>query len=466
MGPFFFGEAFRMHKILRFWPFAFLLAGQLSAAESWSALSVSGCEFEDVYASKAASCELSFSNNDTREIEVSNFRFFAQQGTANPDRVKIAPKSTARVLVSVDTSRSAGRMSYIVLFDSSPKAAYRSAKVRGFVRSALSEPSPSVNFGVVDVRAGSGSIKRELHLGSKEVANFRIERIVETPSWVTASVLDDGGLQLSVKDTAPWGIQDDYLRVAISTPNQPEVSIRVKADVHGEVVPSENPVDLGIIQLGNKNEGLIRLNDLTGKPLKLGALKIKGFLGDAREFPCRPKQAACRMVRIRVSEKQPAGSLKGELMVGLPGYQRRLPVYTWGMLIPKGYKIPSLNEKMKETEAASAADLTTQLKLATKKRAPTELKPPPGNGPLLKWVVSDAGTVYGFEVFRSDSESGPYLLMNRDLIRAETENDEQQAFQWRDTTAKPGSTYFYSIGIVRINGKKEPLIERQKVTVH
>lgn len=172
------------------------------------------------------------------------------------------------------------------------------------------------------------------------------------------------------------------------------------------------------------------------------------------------------MVRIRVSEKQPAGSLKGELMVGLPGYQRRLPVYTWGMLIPKGYKIPSLNEKMKETEAASAADLTTQLKLATKKRAPTELKPPPGNGPLLKWVVSDAGTVYGFEVFRSDSESGPYLLMNRDLIRAETENDEQQAFQWRDTTAKPGSTYFYSIGIVRINGKKEPLIERQKVTVH
>jgi hypothetical protein len=53
--------------------------------------------------------------------------------------------------------------------------------------------------------------------------------------------------------------------------------------------------------------------------------------------------------------------------------------------------------------------------------------------------------------------------MNPKPVHAETENNNSQAFQWRDNTAHSGSTYYYSIGILRVNGKKEHLAGPHKV---
>lgn len=438
-----------------------LLSAAMTSAKS-ATLRVEGCEFGDVYASTPAICDISFSNMGETPISVNNFQVVSGTGAITPGRLTVAPHSTAQAHVQIDTSKSIGRNSYIVVFDTDPKSDLRSAKVKGYVLSALDQGSPQIDLGVVnlsDVQA-----KHEYQLSSHEVANFRIERVLDAPSWLAAGVRPDGRtLDLSVKADAPWGLQEDYVRVGLNTIHQKEAFIKIKADVHGDILPSTNPLNFGIVRLGDSNEVLVRLNSLSHKKFRVGDMKLEGFSGASEILPCIPAAIDCKMIRLAVSKTQPAGSLRGTLWVELPDYKKKLPITTWGFLVAKDYQIQKVKDLAAQSEVATKTpDLKTVLKNATAPK-PVEAPSPPGSGPLLKWTVAEAASVYGFQIFRSESEEGPFVLMNATPIHADTENNDSQSFQWRDNNVRSGSAYYYSIGILRINGKKEHLAGPQKI---
>jgi hypothetical protein len=288
--------------------------------------------------------------------------------------------------------------------------------------------------------------------------------VVHAPSWLTVDVTPDGrSLAVAVRSDAPWGLQEDYIKIALNTPRQKEALVKVKADLHGEVVPSANPLDIGVVHLGDRNEALVRLTSLSHKAFKVGSIKVDGFKGRGELLPCQPVAADCKMIHLTVSKKQPTGSLRGVVSVELPDYKRTLPITTWGFLVPKDYKVRKFGEEVAQSPAnAGTTDVASALKDATREK-PVAPPPPAGEGPLLKWTVANAGSVYGFQIFRSESEAGPFVLMNSTPIHADTENNESQSFQWRDMEARHGVTYYYSIGILRINGKKERLAGPQKI---
>jgi hypothetical protein len=89
-------------------------------------------------------------------------------------------------------------------------------------------------------------------------------------------------------------------------------------------------------------------------------------------------------------------------------------------------------------------------------------KPPAGRGPLLRWTVDNQSNAHGFLVWRADSEDGPLLRVNNELIKV-MENPAG-TYQWRDNSAVSGKTYWYAIGYVNIDGEKIDLSGRQKVT--
>lgn len=439
------------------------LSSIAASANLYQSLVVDSCEFDDVYATNPAKCDIVFSNTGNQSINISNFQVVSGKGNASPSEVVVAPRSTVRISIAVDTSESLGRNSYIVTFDTAPESGYRSAKVKGFVSSSLNEASPIMDFGVVNVENGDLKESR-LSLSSNEVKDFRILEFIQVPTWLNAKIDMDGKtIEASVKKSASWGLHEDYVRVRINTPNQKEALIKIKADVHGKVVPSENPVDFGVVRKGDKNEATFRINDISGRILKIGKVSVKGYAADATVKSCQPAAEDCKQISVRVSDRQNAGSLKGEVDIDLPDYGINLPVYTWGILIPKSYKIKPLEAERNSSAASNVNNISENLKLATRKKTVVDDIPLPGSGPLLKWSVSDAGGVYGFQVFRADVSTGPFVLINQKLIRADTENNEYQQFQWRDTTAEKGREYYYSIGIVRVNGKKEHLAGPEKV---
>ena len=441
---------------------ALLSAAASADSAAANALSVEGCEYGDVYATTPAACDITLANAGDAPIHVKNFQVVSGSGTATPPELTIAPHSTAQVRMQIDTSKSSGRNSYIVLFDSDPKSNRRSTKVAGYVLSVLDQSLAQIDLGVVDL-AGAMP-KREYALSSREVADFRITKVVEAPAWLAVDVGSDGRtLSVSLKGDAPWGLQEDYIRIGLNTPRQKEALIKVKADLHGDVVPSANPIDIGMVRVGDRNEALVRLNSLSHKEFKVGKVSVEGFKGTGKVLPCQPAAADCKMIRLAVSKEQPTGSLKGMMSVELPDYKKTLPIATWGFLVTKDYKIRKLDPEAAQSPASVAApNVASALKSATETK-PVDTPPPPGDGPLLKWTVANAGTVYGFQIFRSESESGPYVLLNPTPVHADTEDNGSQSFQYRDTEARHGVTYYYSIGILRINGKKEPLAGPQKI---
>ncbi|MBC6942852.1 MAG: hypothetical protein DWB45_09030 [Xanthomonadales bacterium] len=303
---------------------------------------------------------------------------------------------------------------------------------------------------------------REYALTSHEVADFRINGVVQAPTWLDVTLAQPHVLSVSVKPGASWGLHEDYIRVALNTPRQHEALIKVKADVRGDVVPSANPLDLGIMRAGNRNEALVRLNSRSQKAFKLGKIAVEGFNARTEVLPCRPKADGCKLVRVVVGKDQPAGSFRGTLHVELPELRTQLPVSIWGFLVPKDYKIRDVTPDPGQSKATAPASLHDELKASTQVKK-SEQAPPPGDGPLLKWTASSLDTVYGFQIFRADSEQGPFLLINPKPVLADMNDENPQTFQWRDNDVRHGATYYYSIGILRVDGKKEHLAGPQKV---
>jgi hypothetical protein len=82
---------------------------------------------------------------------------------------------------------------------------------------------------------------------------------------------------------------------------------------------------------------------------------------------------------------------------------------------------------------------------------------PSGEGPLLKWTIAQQASVHGYQVFRSDAETGPFTLMAPNLINVVDNGSGPVAYRWRDTTAVKGNTYWYYIAVVYKTGERKAL---------
>jgi hypothetical protein len=141
------------------------------------------------------------------------------------------------------------------------------------------------------------------------------------------------------------------------------------------------------------------------------------------------------------------------------------------MLLAKDAKVEKLSDLMqqKEDEAKSPAapglDLTKEIRASVRDdaRQAVEVAPPPGEGPLLKWRIANGLPVHGFQIFRADKEDGFFVLQNKLPIRSTATDEDSVSYQWRDTAATAGHTYWYYIGLLNKNGTKQQLTGPQRV---
>ena len=431
-------------------------------------LFVEGCQFADAYAHSDVGCEVSFSNNGDRAIKVFDFSGAVVPGTAEPAELVVPPHANGYLRIKLNVRNSAGASRYPFKFRTDEQGHDQgSVSVRGFVLSEFDDVKPTIDFGVVD---SDEPARRSMSPKSREEPGFRITKILDAPAWLEASVLADGrSLELATKRNAPWGLQNGFLKLAVDTKKQKELWVAVKADVHGEVIPSSNPIDMGLMRVGNRNEHMLRLNSQSGRNFSVQNIELDGFKGNAQAIPCKPAKSGCKMIRVRISDRQPTGAVSGKIWITVPEYKERFAVSTWGLLVPKDFKVHTLDAAAAEGGASSpssSASTTPSLigelnKLGQPSSA--EAAPPSGTGPLLKWTVAQAVRVYGFQIFRSEAEGGQEVLVNPDVIHNDTLGNEAVTYQWRDTSAASGKTYWYSIRTVNNDGTMEQLVTPHKV---
>ncbi|MDE1960563.1 MAG: hypothetical protein KGH80_03110, partial [Xanthomonadaceae bacterium] len=109
-------------------------------------------------------------------------------------------------------------------------------------------------------------------------------------------------------------------------------------------------------------------------------------------------------------------------------------------------------------------DLKSALQKSTEAAPPPPVDPP-GHGPLLKWQVSNENNLYGYLIYRGDGENGPFLRVNRDIVRVGEDKGDgvTSTYAWRDDSATAGKTYWYYIGMLYRDGSKQQLSGPQKV---
>jgi len=73
----------------------------------------------------------------------------------------------------------------------------------------------------------------------------------------------------------------------------------------------------------------------------------------------------------------------------------------------------------------------------------------------LKWTTASEVENFGFDIFRGDSEEGPFEKMTKDPLPGGGTIDEPQSYLWEDFDIEKGKDYFYYIESISMAGVRE-----------
>lgn len=348
----------------------------------------------------------------------------------------------------------------------------RGSTVYAFVLSALDQNSLVMDFGAFKEKGEKPS--KSITLDSREVPDFRLTGVSSKPDYLEVNIDDDHRtVRVSFRGDLPWGILHDKIKLQTNVPQQKEAWLTIDANVIGEIAPNGNPVSMGLMRTNNKNEFLVRLTSESGKDFKVGGVKLNGVKGSAVSTSCDPAAPGCRLVKVAVSNDQGLGRLQGTVDVDLPEFGRTLPIQVVGMLLNPTTKVHDLDEEREAAGAAKSSLPESQQEAAATPNLGQSLRqavdaaneePPAGQGPLLSWSVANERSVYGYLIYRADEENGKLIRISKDVILVKNrERGSSSRYQWRDNSAISGRTYWYAIDMLKGDGKKEPLVNRQKV---
>lgn len=446
-----------------------LFATTMTSNADAAAFSSTSCDFGEAYQFTQAKCTIELENKGDVPITIDSVRATDEGDISEVDRLTVRPHGRAYMPVRISTRDSIGYTKrYFEVRTSEGKGDIRFVEAKGMVVSVLEDSKEAADFGIVEL-GGKSLPAVDIDLASREVADLKVLEVISKPEYVDVTVgKDKRSLRVAVNGRAPWGLHKKVpIKLRINSTRQPQVWIPVKADFRGEVIPDANPFAFGLVRQGESKEFLLRLRSRSGADFRIGGIKVNGFRGSAVEAPCEPASKGCRLIKLSIDDTI-TGEVGGHLGISFPDFNKVLDLYVWGMLIGEKTKILDFAEEMEKQAAAkqqqsstvpnAAPDLTKALRTAT---ALQEQAAPPGKGPLLKWSVANQELIYGYIIYRSDSESGPLHRVNDETIL--TDGRESSSYQWRDTSAVPGKTYWYTIGYVKRNGIKADLTTAQSV---
>ncbi len=73
----------------------------------------------------------------------------------------------------------------------------------------------------------------------------------------------------------------------------------------------------------------------------------------------------------------------------------------------------------------------------------------------LKWSTASEVDNFGFDIYRSTSEEGPFERLTSQPIPGAGTVDEPSYYEYRDTSIDPGVEYFYYVESISVDGIRE-----------
>jgi len=71
----------------------------------------------------------------------------------------------------------------------------------------------------------------------------------------------------------------------------------------------------------------------------------------------------------------------------------------------------------------------------------------------LRWKTNDVSH-YGYDVYRADSETGPFVKINAQPVPGTLKPGKVQTFEYEDATIEPGRVYWYYVESISLAGER------------
>lgn len=335
--------------------------------------------------------------------------------------------------------------------------------IRGFADWLVDPKDTDIQFGTFETFK---PIQRIVPIEVRPGVALKLVGVEKPSAYFDAKVVQGGkALELRSKADAPWSTFDEKLLVKTDNDLQPKVAFRLRGQARGMVVPSVDPLDFGLLREGQAAELTLVLNDVFGKPLKIGKVESSSRMKvDTKVTDCIPSNASCRNLKVIYPPMNMRGVTGGMLEIELPDYKRTLYVRFGALGIGKDTQIMDLAEELNKASTAEASVTDTLKQALQQPLPPLEMPRPEGKGPLLTWQAAHEFGVYGYEVYRADAQDGPFKRVSSGIIpRLDQSGNQGSVYRWRDGDYKSGSTYWYYVNVVMENGSKREFTTPQKV---
>lgn len=299
--------------------------------------------FPDAYQHQTIEHRFAFTNTSQRTVRVE--RTVDVSGTAQvvvePEVIPPGARGEVRITQPLGNRLGVTAFRYAVITDQPGVPRYR-VSLTGFVQSAYDPEVAQVDFGTPNNAASSS---QEQELFSREVAHLEVAGQEGLPPFLhldasrRAGVAGEGVLlHLELSPGAPLGLQAGSFDVLTNVPNQPRWTLSYRANVFGDVVPSRNPIELGLTRVGSWAVAELELTSRSNQPFTVARVAEEGS-GVAVSFaPCAPEgpdpasPAPCWRLRLAYKAEQEE-TLEGLLQVFLAGSDEPLPVRYVGWIV-------------------------------------------------------------------------------------------------------------------------------------
>ena len=427
-----------------------------------SSLSVSDVDVGVVYSHSIIRADVVVRNRSGKHLDIARIVASTALSGTSGKAMSLNGNDEAIYSLEIDVGRRAGRFSigydiYLV-GEAAPVSKF---VVRGFADWIVDPASMKADIGIV---AADKSARLELIPIPRPGASFRLKSVDSSSSVINVEVSSSGKSAIvSTKKSTKWGIFDEIVDIALDSALQPKVSDEINGEVRGQVVSSASIVNFGLVREGQSAEQTVRLTDETGAVIRLGKISSRGVQISVKDERCIPAEVSCRLLRLSPLNLKPGTVMRGEIVIQLPEYASELSLVTSGFVIGKDERVDSLNEDAKEKGSVSQP-ISKLLKSAAAK--PVEMNIPEGDGPLLTWRVTGNNGIFGFEIYRGPSADGPFERATQSFIYPiAVNNDAGAIYRWRDQSVVPGRTYWYYIGLMYNDGRRQALTGAQKISV-
>ena len=426
--------------------------------------------FDDVHQGGVVERRFTLRNGGPGTVRIERGIALHERGAVEVDPATVPPGGRVEVRVRQPVGDRLGRVAFrFALVTDEPGVARYRLGLSGFVESAYDPEAPTLDWGPAE----KGAVRAvEAEVFSREVEALQVLDVEDAPPYLrvdasTRAGLNGEGVRLrATLDTrqAPLGVTRGILRLRTNVPGQPRCPVSYSFNVRGDVVPSREALNLGLVRLGEEGTAELTVTSRSGRPVEITAAESLDVPLTTEVLPCSGDAAGppCRVLRVkhRPSER---GPFTATLAVRVAGLEEPLRITVSGVVV-------SAQTRVKEMDLTQPADADV---------APMSMAPPPTAAPppaasgaaapapaassptrvTLQWKARNESGIYGYLVYRGDRPSGPFVRVNPKIVPAVGGEGEVYSYSFVDDGVQPERTYYYYLDAVDGAGLKKRFTE-------